>query len=191
MSRRNANGDISIIEVKVPKMRKQSSNSIMKELDKYIKNNNMTDFEVVNHKFRIPFCEFQFGRNHNSILFLQAHLRHILGSPRYWEFEFRLQGKKTHLNLHDFTMYKLSKGISFKSKEDDFRVFTTQERVDFLLRKLERLRGYYIESTTENMSRWFNANKPNQIKENPYIDEYMRNTRSVSPKSRQYITIVE
>ena len=148
---------ISIIEIKTPKMRRQSSNSIMRELDTYIKTKNMTNFEVVNHKFRMPFYEFKFGRSHTAILFLQAHLRHMLGSPRYWEFEFRLQGKKTHLNLHDFTMYKLSKAISFKSKEDDFRVFTAAERVDFLLRKLERLRGYYIESTTENMSRWFNT----------------------------------
>jgi hypothetical protein len=181
---------MNTIEIQAFKIKKkQSANKIMNDLENYIKRHNLEGFEVIGHKFRTPIYEFYLGHTHKATLYIQAHLRYILNTPRYWQFEFKMEGKKSHLTLHDFTVYKLSKKCKYQSREDDFQVLKTEERVDFLIRKLERLRTMYIESSTDRLKRWFDDKHPERMNENPFIGEYRRNTRGVSPKSKRYITL--
>jgi hypothetical protein len=183
---------MNTIEIQTPTLKqKLSSANIMKNLKRYIELHNMDGIDIVSHKFRIIYRDFYFGKKNTGTLYIQAHLKHLFGIPKYWQFEFKLEGSKSHLTLEDFTIYKLTKKCRFQSKEDNFQTLTTEERVDYLIRRMERLRTAYIESSDNKLKRWFDSKHPERIYDNPYITEYKRNTRAVSPESRKYITLPE
>lgn len=113
-----------------------------------------------------------------------------MGIPRYWTFEFRLDGSENHMTLEDFTMYKLAMGCSFRDNKDNFVGLKTADRYKYLVRMLTKLQGFHTEASKTNMGLWFDRKNPDNIYLNPYLKEYKRATRSVSPRSKQYITII-
>ena len=170
--------------------RRSSSRRIMAKLNKYMRKNGVTTGEVKSHKLRFPYKDFYLGDRKTGTLYLQAHLRHILGVPRYWSFEFRLDGSERHMTLEDFAFYKIAMTCAFHDKKDNFVLWRTCDRYSYLIKMLEKLRGFHVEGTYEKISVWFDRSNPDNIYQCPYIQEYRKLTRSVSPRSRRYITIM-
>ena len=185
------------IEVKTPSTRERrryregSSRRIMAKLGSYMRRKNVESGEIRSHKLMFPYMEFYLGGRKTGTLYMQAHLRHIMGYPRYWTFEFRLDGSESHMTLEDFTMYKLAMGCAFRDNKDKFVEMKTSDRYKYLVHMLTRLNGFHIEASKEKMERWFDSRNPGNINMNPYLREYKKATRSVSPRSKQYITIID
>jgi len=183
------------VERKVRKRRKSNnSRRIMEELLNYQRSNSKVleyPVHVKNHKFRMLYHKCYLGDRHTGNIYIQAHLKHLLGRPRYWNFEFRFEGNITRVTLYDYTLYKLLKKVSFWKSEHDFISLTVKERYDYLIQQLSRLVDRFIELSQESLRKWFTSSNILDIRENPYRREYKKMTRAVSPRSRPHITIID